>query len=130
MEALKMKKKKWLIPLLIIAIIAVLCVVVLNAMASKGFGMSVGRYLVTKNGESMLVVDNSPIVLSNRTEKDLFEGLEIGDEILVIHDGIAETYPAKTGAYAVFKKKSGTAKDIPKDVIESLTELGWLSEDN
>ena len=50
----------------------------------------------------------------------------MGDKILVIHDDIVETYPGKTGVYAIFKLGDGTADDIPQTVVNGLTELGWL----
>ena len=77
----------------------------------------------------MLILDNSPIEMANRTDKELFNKLVNGDEILVVHDGIAESYPGKTGVYAVFKLKDGTIDDISQNVIDSLVELGWLQSD-
>ena len=62
------------------------------------------RALITQNGTYMLIDGNSPIALSNRQKNDkLFEDLESGDKVWVLHDGIEETYPARTGAYAVRK---------------------------
>ena len=121
-----MKKKKWIIPVVVIGVICVLLIGVVGILASGSFGMSQGRYLEAKNGQSMFVLDNSPIQMSNRTRKDIFDDLEVGDKVLVIHDGIAETYPGKTGVYAIFKLSDGTAEDIPQIVVNGLTELGWL----
>ena len=121
-----MKKKKWIIPVVVIGVICVLLIGVVGILASGSFDMSQGRYLEAKNGQSMFVLDNSPIQMSNRTRKDIFDDLEVGDKILVIHDGIAETYPGKTGAYAIFKLSDGTADDISQTVVNGLTELGWL----
>lgn len=123
-----MKKKKWFIPVMVIGFVLGAIVVALGVIASKGMGISKGRYLEAKNGSAMLVLDNSPILMSNRTGRDLFAKLNMGDEILVIHDGIAETYPGKTGVYAVFKLSNGTSGDIPQEVVETLTELGWQEE--
>ena len=83
-------------------------------------------YLETKNNTAMFIRDESPIQMSNRTDKELFDGLDIGDKVLVIHTGIEETYPAKTGVYAVFKIGEGTTADIPQKVVNQLVELGWL----
>lgn len=120
-----MKKKKWLIPVSIIVAIFLIIATGIGIMTSKGLGFSIGRYLPTENGTGMLVVDNSPIVMSNRTNRDLFRKLNVGDKILVIHDGIQETYPGKTGVYAVIKIKDGSNEDIPQKVVDDLTELGW-----
>ncbi len=121
-----MKKKKWLIPVVAIVFVFALFFALIILMINKGYGISKGRYLEAKNGQTMLILDNSPINMSNRTGKDLFDNIEIGDEILVIHDGIAESYPGKAGIYAVFKLRDGTTGDIPQNVVNQLIELGWL----
>lgn len=123
-------KKKWLwIVCGIIAGLAVICLAAFGFLSKKSLWFSTGRCLVAENGSYMLIDDNSPIVLSNRLKNDkLFEGLENGDKIWVLHDGIQETYPARTVAYAVWKLEDGSMEDIPKEVLESLCELGWLSQ--
>lgn len=124
-----MKKKKWLIPIVAFALIVVLLFAFIVVVTNKGYGISQGRYLEAKDGQAMLILDNSPIEMANRTDKELFNKLVNGDEILVVHDGIAESYPGKTGVYAVFKLKDGTIDDISQNVIDSLVELGWLQSD-
>ena len=121
-----MKKKKWLIPVVIFTVIFVLAVAGIGTMASKGYGISTGLYLEAKNGQALFICDNSPIEMSNRTKRSLFDNVDIGDKILVIHDGIAETYPGRTGAYVVFKIGNGTTADIPQNVVNQLIALGWL----
>ena len=77
----------------------------------------------------MLIDGNSPITMSNPLKNDkLFEELESGDKVWVLHDGIEETYPARTGAYVVQKLEDGDMNDIPKAVLESLLELGWVGQ--
>lgn len=124
-----MKKKKWLIPIVAFALIFVLLFAFIIVVTNKGYGISQGRYLEAKDGQAMLILDNSPIEMSNRTDKKLYDKLDIGDEILVVHDGIAESYPAKTGVYAIFKLNDGKMEDIPQEVVNSLVELGWLQSD-
>ena len=121
-----MKKKKWLIPVMIILFILIAFVSTVGILISKGYGASTGVYLESKDGAAILVRDNEPIVMSNRTEKDLFGTLDVGDMIFVIHDGINESYPGSTGAYVVFKLSDGTTGDIPQQVVNQLIELGWL----
>ena len=121
-----MKKSKWLIPVIALGVILVLMVACFIYMAVQGLGFSTGRYLEADNGSKMVVVDNSPKVMLNRTNRDIFKNLETGDKILVIHGAIAESYPAQTGVYAIFKLDGGSISDIPQAVIDSLTELGWL----
>lgn len=123
-------KRKWL------WILGGMCVAValgflvtLWYLSCKSLSMTIGRVLVAQNGTYMLIDGNSPIVLSNRQKNDkLFEGLENGDKVWVLHYGIETTYPARTGAYAVWKLEDGDVDDIPKEVLESLCELGWLSQ--
>lgn len=124
---IRMKKRKWLILIAAVSVIVVLFAAFIGIMNYKSHGFSTGRYLEAKNGVSMLILDNSPIQMSNRTDKALFEKLETGDKILVLHDGIAESYPGRTGAYAVFKLEEGSIDDISQDVLEQLREMGWLS---
>lgn len=117
-------KKKILIPICIIsALIAV--IVILLITAAHFIEISEGRILQS-GSSTMLILDNSPIVMSNRTKNgNLFSKLTDGDKVLVFHDGIAETYPGRTGVYAVIKLSDGSISDIPNDVLTALTELGW-----
>lgn len=89
-----MKKKKWLIPVVIIMAILVLVIASIGVIAVKGWSISTGRYLEAKNETGMLILDNSPITMSDRRDCDFFDNLDTGDKILVIHDGIAESYPS------------------------------------
>lgn len=94
--------------------------------SNKSLGLSTGHCLLLEDGTCLLIVDKSPIVLSNRTARDnLFSGLDSGDKLLVLHDGIQESYPCRTGAYGVWKKADGDITDIPLSVLTSLAELGW-----
>ncbi len=127
--------KKTLIKILcvilaVFLLITAIIVIGMGVMTAKGYGITQGRCLVTATGSHMLIdEDNSPIEMSNRNDKDIFADLSSGDEILVIHDGIQESYPAGTGAYYCIKLNDGKPEDIPTSVIESLTELGWLEKE-
>lgn len=121
-----MKKKIWLIPVAVIGALLIVFIAFAGIMINKGYGMSQGLYLEGKDGQAMLICENSPIVMSNRTNRELFDDLEVGDEILVIHDGINESYPGQTGAYAIIKLSDGDIANIPQIVIDQLVELGWL----
>ena len=123
-----MKKKIKVIFIALICAVAIMLLSFLGIITVKGLGISEGRYLEAKNGVSMIILDNSPIQMSNRTGKNLFDKLDTGDKILVLHDGIAESYPGRTGVYAVFKQEDGTIDDIPQAVISNLTEMGWLDK--
>ena len=125
------QKKKWMIPLCVVVGLLLICAGILWYMASHTLGFSVGRCLVADNGSYMFIDGNSPIVMSTRKDKEkMFAGLETGDKILILHDGIEESYPGGTGAYWCMKLEDGTQADIPAQVMEELTELGWIKADN
>ena len=119
------KKKLLIISAILIAVLAVL-ILITAVMAYRGFTVSEGIYLEAKGNRPLIVMGNSPVSMSDQSSGDLFEGLQTGDHILVLHDGIAEIYPGSTGVYAVWKIGDGSAEEIPQDVIRSLIELGWL----
>lgn len=127
--------KKTLIKILCIILavfllITAVVVIGMGVMTVKGYGVTEGRCLITATGSYMLIDENnSPIVMNNRSEKDLFAGLSSGDKILVIHDGIQESYPAGTGVYYCKKLSDGEPEDIQNSVVESLTEMGWLKKE-
>lgn len=144
-EGLTKRKRKWVIPVVVvisvIALMLVACIITLGIMTKKGLGFSTGRYLAARNGVSMVIMDDapkgitdrevrerymSPVVMSNRKERDLFKNLETGDKILIVHGGIKESYPGGTGVYAVFKLGDGSTEDIPQKILSDLTAMGWL----
>lgn len=92
----------------------------------NSLSLSAGICLKTQNGDCLLIVDQSPVVLSQRGKTDIdFSDFSTGDRLLVLHDGIQETYPAKTGVYGIWKTGTGSAADIPQQVVDSLAGLGW-----
>jgi len=139
------KKRKWVLPVVIVAsvvvVILIACFILLGVMAKKDLGFSRGRYLATRHGSSMVILDGapkgitipeererymSPVVMSNQTNRDLFKNLDTGDEILIVHGGVKESYPGGTGVYAVFKLDDGSIEDIPEKVLNDLTAMGWI----
>lgn len=139
------KRRKWVLPVVIvasvIAVFLIVCLILPGVMAKKGLGVSVGRYLATRLGSSMVVLDEapkgitdpeererylSPVVMSNQTERELYKNLDDGDEILIVHGAIKESYPGGTGVYAVFKLKDGSIANIPQRIISDLMEMGYL----
>ena len=77
---------------------------------------SLKTLLVTEEGE--------PIVLTTEIN-DAFCDCENGDRIWVTHDGISETYPARTEVYDYKRLGEGTLDDIPEEILTALEELGW-----
>ena len=125
-----MKKKILVVFATILAIILLFLAigfVVFGIASYKGFSVSKGRVLITDTGSYMIIMDNSPIVMSNRSKNEkIFEGLTNGDEIMIVHDGIQESYPGGTGVYFCKKLADGEYKDLPEQVLLSLIEMGYV----
>ena len=101
--------------------------VVFGIASYKGFSISEGQVLITDKGSYMIIIDNSPIVMSNQSKnEEIFEGLTNGDKILIVHDGIQESYPSGTGVYFCKKLSDGEYKDLPEQIIVSLIKLGYI----
>ncbi|MEA4933198.1 MAG: hypothetical protein VB071_06380 [Lawsonibacter sp.] len=88
-----------------------------------------GSYLRANNGTHIIIDrQSSPVVMRNRFASDaMFDGLEDGDRVLVVCDGINESYPAQSNVYFCFRLGKGEAADLPADTLHQLAELGWLS---
>ncbi len=126
-------KKKLIIVICIICSIFLLLVATvfigLGVATLKGYSIMQGRVLITDNGSYMIIDDdNSPIEMSNQSKnEEIFADLTNGDEILIVHDGIQEKYPASTGIYYCKKVADGEYKDLPEQTLLSLAEMGWIS---
>lgn len=124
-----MKSKKIVVILIICAVLIVAAAAVV--LLSGGTGMSTGVCVRADNGGCLIVLDGSPVSMHQRSGGDMFSGLDTGDRLFIIHDGIAETYPGQTGVYFALKLSDGDRDDVPADVLHDLRQLGWISgEDN
>ena len=125
-----MKKKIVVALATIVAIVLFLfaiAFVVFGIASYKGFSVSEGQVLITDKGSYVIIIDNSPIVMSNQSKnEEIFEGLTNGDKILIVHDGIQESYPGGTGVYFCKKLADGEYKDLPEQIIVSLIKLGYI----
>lgn len=120
--------KKKIIVLTLICAVFIIGISVFSVILSSDIGISTGNILVSSNGSYFLIRNNTPIRLSAYSEqKNALPDLENGDKVLVIHDGIAESYPASTLCRFCIKVGNGNISDIPKEVISTMTDLGWLS---
>ena len=94
-------------------------------MVKNSIGISIGTCLATETGKYLIILDNSPISMNARSGNGtLFDGLETGDKLLIIHDGIAESYPGRTGVYLCLKV--GDGEEIRESITTELREMGWL----
>lgn len=112
--------KKWHSILVVLVSVVAIIAITLALLP----GLTVGRCLVADNGSVMLIDGDTPIVMSGKNA--MFQNLSTGDKLLVVHDGINESYPAQTRAYLVLRLASGTEADIPVKVQMQLAELGWV----
>ncbi len=104
-------------------------ILILGILTVKGYGISIGRLMVTERGENLLIVENTPIQMSDQSRKQaLFDKYQTGDLLLVIHDGVEETYPARSGAYVAVRLQRGSVTDIPGNVLNELFDLGWIAD--
>lgn len=123
-----MKKK------IIITVSVILSVFIIGAVVSTmlfnnlSISVSTGTALLSENGTLFLVKNNSPVRLSFDSGKEYPEDIGNGDKLLVIHNGVNESYPASTFAYCVIKTADGELSDIPEEVISSMKTLGWLED--
>ena len=122
-----MKKKKWIRIIGIVGAIVLLCAVgfiaVLGVMSAKGYGISTGRFYTNDFG-IYLVDEGEAMIMSDQSKnQDVFENLSVGDLILVVHDGINETYPAQTGAYRIFRISKGNESDLPETLDVGVAQL-------
>ena len=121
-----MKKKRLLFTIL--CVVAILIAGVLF-IAKNSLGFHTGTYIAADNDRYLIVMDNSPIAMHPLFgHNSLFPDLETGDKIFIIHDGIAETYPGKTGLYFIMKLSDGDVGDVPEEIMSQLQELGWISK--
>ena len=124
-----MSIKRRLLPLKIILCVflavVLICAAAVGYLIHQGYGASVGRILVT-DSYRMLIVEETPTVLSDPRGVGLLENLKTGDYVLVIHDGITDNYPSHTCAYFIVTLTHGTQDDLSPETLDRLSELGWI----
>ncbi|MEE1030990.1 MAG: hypothetical protein U0L12_02490 [Ruminococcus sp.] len=123
-----MKKKIWVVVWLAIVILFVKGIV--DLCNEEEYSWTVGRCLVSENGNYLIVYGDdvsNVIVLSNETGKeDAFATWKTGDKISVKINGIMETYPAQAIVLDCKNFGENNVEEIPQDVIDKLTEMGWV----
>lgn len=119
-----MKKK------LLIILSAIICIIVIGVFILAGKSISPSEGIFLDAGSSKIILlDGSPVVMTNHTGKDdAFENYNTGDKLLVLHDGILESYPARTGVYFIIKLGEGKAEEISETVIQQLADMGWFTD--
>ncbi len=120
-------KKTWRMVLLSLAVVLLTAAGILVFMHSNSMGFSTGQYLLADNGSPMIILDGSPVRMGGGSEQ--FAKLNSGDEILVLHNGIHETYPGSTRVYFCWRMARGSLEDLDPAVLEQLRDLGWMKQE-
>ena len=102
----------------------------LMGLTAGGRSVTVCQYLYSDGSRHIVIdQDGGPIVMRDLSEAGtLFDGLERGDRVLVRHDGIAASYPARSRAYWCLRLGGGSPDDLPQNTLDQLSRLGWLPE--
>lgn len=89
---------------------------------------STGHIVFATSGEAILV-NNEPTVMRDASkDKHLFDGIENGDRVLIVHGLVMTTYPAQSSAY--FLLKLPDSESINEDTLLRLEEMGWIEKNN
>ena len=94
---------------------------------AHGKNLGKGTLLRGKNGVVFWINEyGSPILLSymNDTVRKTADKLGTGDAILLLYDGIEESYPGRTGCYLLVR--TGGGKEIPAETLNELAAMGWI----
>ena len=118
-----MKRKTWIIVTVCLAVVLVAAACLIGWATYRGIQISKAVYIETSAG-NMVLLQGSPVSVSGK--EDMFDGLTMGDKVLLVHGLVAESYPGKTKGYFCIKRADGTEEDIPAEVRDSLREMGWL----
>lgn len=121
-----MKKKRWIILFLITIVILGVGIIFVREIKRRGVTVSEAIYFESMYGPVILIGEESPILISNNTKRNLFDNLETGQKISVVHDSIIDVWPSRTRAYAVFKRNGDETAEIPEPVMQNLIDWGWI----
>lgn len=117
-----MRRKAWIIVTACLAAVLICAACLVGVAAYRGIGVSKAVYIETSAGP-MVLLHGGPVRVSGKEK--LFEGLTMGDQVLLVHGPVMESYPGQSRAYWCGKLSDGTALDIPVQVLISLYEMGY-----
>lgn len=93
----------------------------------SGLPAMTGRYLRTKNGGNMVVLEREgPVSFQSTEEEPRFAQLHSGDKVEIKLEFIQETYPGQSEALDIRLLEEGSLEDVDADTLALLTEMGWL----
>ncbi|MBQ3200160.1 MAG: hypothetical protein IJB67_07345 [Firmicutes bacterium] len=111
---------------LLLAVSFVICILLVGIAASGILHIAphTGLYLSAANGEHLVVVNRTPIIMSPQNR---FDDLQDGDRLLVFIGDVATSFPAEAKVYAHFKLGKGDLSDLPENILNELEQSGWVS---
>ena len=112
-----MKRKIWIIVTACLAVVLLASACLFGWVARRGIGISQAAYIETSAGP-MVLLHGSPVRVSGK--EGMFEGLTMGDQVLLVHGPVMESYPGQTNGYLCIKRADGMEEDIPKPILQSL----------
>ena len=121
-----MKKKTFF--LIALAVLVTVAFMTAGIKGALRYGFLEGRILIADDGSYLIILDDySPVRMSDQSKNGgLFIGLQTGDSVRVLHDGVRLSYPGQTNIYRLRLLARGTYDDIPDEVVRVLEELGWI----
>ena len=105
------------------AVLLLILLLLISFCVSRNLAPGIGIYIEATNGEPMIVKGRSPIVMHGR--EALFENLETGDLIFVLHNGINTSFPGETGVFFCLQIGNDALTEIPVATLEELEVTGW-----
>ncbi|MBQ7639056.1 MAG: hypothetical protein IJS90_09165 [Clostridia bacterium] len=123
-------KKKVLIIIPVVLIVAAAVLAALTFGGNRSF--SEGVIFISANGTKYFIDENNcPISMSeqNGIVKKQIEKLYDGQGVLLLHDGIEESYPAKTGAYFIIDLRKTVDKLYSDEMLNILNGVP-VDDDN
>jgi len=94
-------------------------------LLASGNTPNTGTYLAAENGSHIIVLNDSPVIMTAADKEALFAGLQSGDKILIINGPIRETFPGSTDVSFCLKLPSSEPVSTPPGLIQQLESLGY-----
>ena len=123
-----MKRRKWILVICIAMGIIALLMGTAAVTSMMGYGVSVGKLYFTESSTYLIDGTTSIIVSDQSRKSDLFDGYTNGDEIILVHDGVEETFPARTGGYMAIRISKGDGTYKPSDDLLGIAVLEEFDE--
>lgn len=110
-----------------VSMVVLTCAILLLTACGGETGTLTGWYLEADNGAHLMICeDGEPLSLSDGSRsRQLFDGLDSGDQIQITCGAIAECYPGQATAYTCKLLADGTPENLPAETLADLAKLGY-----